>query len=292
MDLNDVYGPLRESTDSALTSALHQAEQWHGTADGRIRYAVAPRFVLSCTDSLLKEAYAMTANFPGMLFHTHAAENRRELEQVRARCGMDNVEFLESIGVLKQNSCLAHCIWLNENEMTLLAERHAQVLHCPSSNLKLGSGIARVPEMLQRGINVSIGADGAPCNNTLDMFHEMRLAALIQKPAHGPVTMPAHTVFTLATIGGAAALGLDDEIGSIAPGRKADIVLLDLDKPWIPLDGRDPYSAIVYSGTPENVHSVMVNGAWLFRDGRNLKVEEEELVRRGKKEAEELQGRI
>jgi len=183
MDQNDIYPGLRESTKQSVSSTLHQAEQWHNSSGGRIRYAVAPRFVLSCTDELLQGAYEMTESFPGMLFHTHAAENRHEMDAVRKRCKMDNVEFFESIGILHSNTCLAHCIWLNDREVELLHDREAKVAHCPSSNLKLGSGIARIPELRAKGISVSLGADGAPCNNTLNMFQEMRLAALIQKPA-------------------------------------------------------------------------------------------------------------
>ncbi|CAG1770011.1 partial Guanine deaminase, partial [uncultured bacterium] len=119
MDVNEMYPPLRESTDAAITSAQRQAEQWHGSANGRIRYAVAPRFILSCTDPLLTEAHAMTRAFPGMLFHTHASENRHELDAVRKRCGMENVEYFDALGILNHVTCLAHCIWLNDHEVDL-----------------------------------------------------------------------------------------------------------------------------------------------------------------------------
>jgi cytosine/adenosine deaminase-related metal-dependent hydrolase len=267
MDSNDVYPAMRESTGESLRSTLAQAERWHGKADGRMKYAVAPRFVLSCSDPLLKEAHAMTSSFPGMLFHTHAAENRHEMEAVHKRCGCDNIEFFEQLGILRSNTCLAHCIWISDAEVALLRERDAKVLHCPTSNLKLGSGVARIPDLLSRGIAVSLGADGAPCNNTLDMFQEMRHAALIQKPLHGPSAMNAAAVFELATRGGARALGLERETGSLEPGRKADLVLLDLGRLWNPVDESNPYSAIVYTGSPENVRYVMINGTWVYRDG-------------------------
>jgi len=270
MDVNDIHPPLSESTRDALESTLRQAEQWHGTAGGRIRYAVAPRFILSCTDPLLQEAHAMTRAFPGMLFHTHASENRHELAAVRARCGMDNIEYFESLGILNERTCLAHCIWLNDREVDLLAGRRARVLHCPSSNLKLGSGIAAIPRYRSRGISVSLGADGAPCNNTLNMFQEMRLAALIQKPIHGPTAMNAWDVLRLATLAGAEALGIDQETGSLEAGKRADLILLDLTKLWNgPWCGRTGQLAadIIFSCGPENVHSVMVDGSWLYRDG-------------------------
>ena len=270
MDINETYPPLRERTAHALRSAAEEAHAWHGSAGGRIRYAVAPRFVLSCTEALLREASALAAEIHGGLFHTHAAENRGELEAVRKRCGMENIEYFASLGILRESTCLAHCVWLQDREVDLLAERQARVLHCPSSNLKLGSGIARIPAMLAKGISVSLGADGAPCNNMLDMFEEMRLAALLQKPIHGADAMPAEEVFSLATVGGAKALGLFNEIGSIEPGKKADLVLLDLRRPWNPLrddQAGDIYSAIVYSGRPANVEAVLIDGAWVYRGG-------------------------
>jgi cytosine/adenosine deaminase-related metal-dependent hydrolase len=295
IDINEIYPPFREQTRDAIDTSARQAERWHGRFEGRIRYAVAPRFVLSCTDDLLKEAYSLTALFPGMLFHTHAAESSREMEVVRARCGKDNIEHFESLGILHPNTCLAHCIWVNPTEVDLLRARQAKVLHCPSSNLKLGSGVARIPEFLDRGISVSIGADGAPCNNTLDAFREMRLAALIQKPAHGPAALGARTVLEMATLGGAAALGLSDEIGSIEPGKKADITFLDLNRVWNPYHGGlydGICSAIVYSGTPENVHSVLVNGEWLYREGNHVRVDERRVHERAGAELNDLLNRV
>lgn len=295
IDVNDLEPKLRESTHAALTSARDQAERWHNSAGGRIRYAPAPRFVLSCSDTLLREADALAASMPGMLFHTHASENRKELEAVRARCGMDNVEFFASLGILGERTCLAHCIWLNAREVGLLQEHRARVLHCPSSNLKLGSGVARIPELLARGISVSLGADGAPCNNTLDMFAEMRLASLLQKPLHGPAAMDARTVLTLATRDGAGALGWADRIGSLEPGKQADVVLLDLDRPWMPMvepSGDDVYTAIVHSGSPENVRGVLVDGRWLYRDGAHTTLDEQAVTAAARKELRALLARV
>src|SRR5512140_218383 len=294
MDVNEIFPPLCEPTADALASTVRQAEAWHHASGDRIRYAVAPRFVLSCSEALLKEAHAITRSIPGVLFHTHAAENRKEMEKVRARCGAGNVEFFEQIGILDAASCLAHCIWLDEHEMDLLASRRAKVLHCPSSNLKLGSGVARVPDMLRKGITVSLGADGAPCNNTLDMFQEMRHAALIQKPLHGATSMIARTVFELATCGGAAALGLEEEAGSLEPGKNADIVLLDLGQAWNPAAETDDmvYSSCVYSGSPANVRSVMVDGRWLYLDGTLTAFDEQEALHSARREAQALLERI
>ena len=295
IDINDLYPGLKEPTADALSSTLRQAGAWHGSGSGRIRYAVAPRFVLSCSEELLREAYAMTKDFPGMLFHTHAAENRGEMAAVRDRCRMDNIEYFESLGILHPNTCLAHCIWLSDWEIDLMAERKARVAHCPSSNLKLASGIANIPGLLRRGVTVSLGADGAPCNNTLDMFEEMRLAALIQKPQHGPGTMDAQTVFSLATTGGAAALGVSNEVGSIEAGKRADLVLLDLSRVWNSYAARprvDIYSAIVYGGSPENVHGVMIDGSWVMRNRSLLRVDEAMAVADARQALRSLLGRV
>ena len=268
MDLNDTFPALRESTAESLRSTRALAERWHNSFDGRIKYAVAPRFVLSCTDLLLGAAREMLDSFEGMLFHTHASENKGEIEAVRRRCGMENIEFLHGLGVLSDRTCLAHCVHLSDHEIALLAQTRTSVSHCPSSNLKLGSGIANIPQLRAKGINVGLGADGAPCNNSLDMFREMRLASLIQKPLHGPTAMPAKSVFEMATRNGAKSLGLAGEIGSIEPGKKADMVLLSLTNAWDPLLPDDNvFSSIVYSATPENVDSVMIDGRWVYRSG-------------------------
>jgi len=149
-------------------------------------------------------------------------------------------------------------------------------VHCPSSNLKLGSGLAPIPEMLDAGCRVALGADGAPCNNRLDAFSEMRLAALVQKPRLGPDAMPAAQVLELATLGGARALGLDAEIGSIEVGKKADLAVLDLSGPHAQPESADLVSRIVYSARASDVRHVIVNGKVVVKDGglRTAKVEE------------------
>ena len=293
MDLNDAFPKLKESTQDAIKSTRDLAERWHNSYDDRVRYAVAPRFVLTCTDKLLKEACELTQSFGGALFHTHASESKLEIEAVRCRCKMENVEFLNTLGLLSQRSCLAHCIHLNENEVQILKSTRTNVAHCPSSNLKLGSGIAKIPYLLSQGINVTLGADGAPCNNSLDMFQEMRLASLIQKPGHGPASMPAKSVFQMATMGGAKALGLDRDIGSIEVGKKADLVLLNLDRIWNPVmsDG-DIYSSIVHSAGPENVDSVMIDGRWVYRKKQFVEIDEDRILSDAQMELKSLLNRL
>ncbi len=293
MDLNTVYPKLKEPTVASVRSTRDLAERWHNTYNGRLQYAVAPRFVLSCSDALLQEANSMLANFPGMLFHTHASENKNEIKAVRERSSMENIEFLNHLGVLSDRACLAHCIHLNEKEIQILASTKTNVAHCPSSNLKLGSGIANVPYLRQSGINVSIGADGAPCNNNLDMFHEMRLASLLQKPLHGPTAMPAREVFEMATRHGANALGIGKDVGTLERGKKADLVLLDLNQVWnSTLPGNDIFSTIVYSATPENVDSVMIDGAWVYRKKQFINMDHERLIADSRSELKKLIERV
>lgn len=295
MDINGAYKNLKENTKSAVNSSRDLAEKWHNSYNGRVKYAPAPRFILSCSDACLKEAYEMTKNFDGMLFHTHASENKGEIQAVRERCKMDNVEFLNHLGVLSKNSVLAHCIHLSENEIQIMKDTKANIAHCPSSNLKLGSGVANIPRYLEENISVSLGADGAPCNNNLDMFQEMRLAGLIQKPIHGPTAMPVKTIFEMATIGGAKALGLENEIGTIEVGKKADIVLLDLQSFWNPLiqdEASDLYSTIVYSANPSNVDSVMIDGKWVYRKKDFTGIDEDLILTNARNELKKLLGRI
>lgn len=295
MDINDAYTKLKETTKAAVNSTRDLAEKWHNSYNGRVKYAPAPRFVLSCSDECMKDAYEMTEHFDGMLFHTHASENHGEVQAVRERCKMDNVEFLHHLGVLSKKSVLAHCIHLNENEIKIMKNTKANIAHCPSSNLKLGSGVANVPRYLSEGISVSLGADGAPCNNNLNMFEEMRLAGLIQKPVHGPTAMPVKTIFEMATIGGAKTLGLEKEIGSIEAGKKADIVLLDLQSIWNPLiqvEAENLYSTIVYSANPANVDSVMIDGKWVYSKKDFTGIDEELILSDARNELKKLLRRI
>lgn len=297
MDVNDACPALKESTKSSIATTRALSERWHNSYDGRIKYAVAPRFVLSCTDTLMKEAFELAAHVEGVLFHTHASENKNEVQAVRKRCKMENIEYLNHLGLLSEKSCLAHCIHLNEDEIDLLKNTRANVTHCPSSNLKLASGIANIQEYLNRGISVALGADGAPCNNNLNMFQEMRLASLLQKPVHGAAAMPARTVFRMATSGGAKALGLEREIGSIEAGKKADIVLLDLEQVWDPIHyagGTDEsvYSSIVYSAGPQNVDSMMIDGEWIYRSREFVGIDEGMIVQNAQKELTSLLDRL
>ena len=172
--------------------------------------------------------------------------------------------------------CAAHCVWVDERDQQLLADHDIKVMHCPGSNLKLGSGIAPVPEMRAKGITVSLGADGAACNNRLDMFEEMRLAAVLQAMRKQPGSLPARDVLWMATRAGARTLGLEQEIGSLEVGKKADVVLHDTDRPeWRPL--LNVMNQLVWSADGRGVHTVFVDGRVVVDAGRMTTIDEERL---------------
>jgi cytosine/adenosine deaminase-related metal-dependent hydrolase len=266
MDAPDPQIPagLRESTAASLDESARLIQRWHGSASDRLRYAYAPRFVLSCTDDLLRSV-GTEARAKGVRIHTHASENPGEVALVRARFGKDNIVVLDELGLLGPHACIAHCIHLSTEERDLLARRGAHVCHCPSSNLKLASGICPVPELIAAGISVAIGADGAPCNNNLDGFLELRLAALLHKHRAGPRALPAPEVVRLATLGGAAALGLEGLIGSLELGKRGDVIAVDLAALHAVPTG-SPWSAIAYAAKSCDVRHVAVDGALVVRD--------------------------
>jgi 5-methylthioadenosine/S-adenosylhomocysteine deaminase len=264
MDHDDVPPSLREPTRAALDESHALCAAWQGQAGGRLGYAYAPRFVLSCTEPLLAEV-AEQARARGVRVHTHASENRDEVEAVRATRGADNVVYLDRLGLTGGHVGLAHCIWLTDQEKEILRATGTHVLHCPSSNLKLASGVALVPELLELGVEVSLGADGAPCNNNLDGFLELRLAALLHKPRRGPRAMPASQVLRLATMGGARALGLGAEIGSLEVGKRADLIVIDVSGAHVAPTAQAT-SAVVYAARATDVRHVIVDGQVVVRD--------------------------
>ncbi len=249
---------LIEETTRSIDESVAIAKRWHGRADGRLRAAFAPRFAVSCSRELL-EAVARLAIEHQLVVHTHASENRDEVALIKARTGRKNIDYLADTGLASPHLCLAHCVWVDDDEQSLMAERGVKVLHCPGSNLKLGSGLAPVVEMRAKGLSVSLGADGAACNNHLDMFEEMRLAAVLQSVRHQPGALTARDVVWMATREGARALGLGHDIGSIEPGKKADLILIDA-------HGVDPYSAVVYASRGTDVRTTIVDGEVLIDD--------------------------
>ncbi len=274
---SDAPPTLLENPTDALQESMDLWEHWNGAENSRIHYAFCPRFAVSCTHGLLSELAALSRQH-AIPIHSHASENRGEIAMVEKATGQRNIMYLNSLGLLNSNTVLAHCIHLDQVEMRVLVDTGTNIAHCPGSNLKLGSGIAKLPELLAMGARISLGADGAPCNNNMSMFMEMRLAALIQKPLHGPSCMPARQVFELATRGGARAMGMETEIGSLEPGKKADIALIDLDG-WHhqPRDAASVYSHLVYQASAGDVAATIVDGQVLWQDGRLTHLDDEDI---------------
>jgi 5-methylthioadenosine/S-adenosylhomocysteine deaminase len=289
---SDSHAPnrLRERTRESIDESLSIRKRWDGAANGRVRAAFAPRFAVSCSRELL-ESVAILSRDHRALVHTHAAESREELAIVREISGgMTNVQYLASVGLASPQLCAAHCVWVSEEEQVVLAEQDVKVLHCPGSNLKLGSGIAPVPEMRRRGITVSLGADGAACNNRLDMFEEMRLAAVLQAFRHEPGVLPARDVLWLATRGGARTLGLDAELGSIEAGKRADIIVVERERPHL-APGLDPFSTLVYAARSSDVTTTIVDGEVLVENGQPVRIDRAEVIRDARAAARVLIGR-
>jgi len=290
MDKGDeVPKPLQEETARSIEESLALLEKWHGQADGRIRYCFAPRFAISCTRELLEKVGEL-ARERGVMIHTHASENRTECAMVEQETGLRNINYLDSVGVSGQHVALAHCVHLTNNEIQLLKRTGTNVVHCPSSNLKLGSGIAPVTKLLEEGISVSLGADGAACNNRLDMFTEMRTAALLQKALHGPEVLRAGRVLRMATIDGARALGLDAEIGSLEIGKRADVVVINLDRLHTSPES-DIVSSLVYAAEASDVQSVVIDGRVVMGDRELLTIDEAGTVAEANAQSELLQSR-
>ncbi len=277
---------LVEPTDVALRETVDLAEAWHGAAGGRLKYCLAPRFAVSCTDDCLRQVGKLATEL-GLRVHTHASENREEVALVEERTSRRNVAYLDAVGCTGSHVGIAHCIWVNEAEIDVLARTGTHVLHCPGSNCKLGSGVAPVPRFLEEGVAVSLGADGAPCNNALDIFREMRLAALLHKAGGGPETIPASTALDLATRGGARALGWENEMGALVPGAWANVVVIDLQRLHT-TPRHDLVSTLVYSTHSADIRDVWLAGRQVVEAGRLTLWDEDEVREEAEQQAIKL----
>jgi cytosine/adenosine deaminase-related metal-dependent hydrolase len=290
MDAMDPIIPagLSETTQKSLDESARLIQRWHGAAGDRLRYAYAPRFALSCTEELLREV-GVQAKARGVGIHTHASENKTEVELVRIRFGKDNIVALDDLGLLGPHTCIAHGIHLSAEERAILAARGAHICTCPSSNLKLASGVCALPELIAAGISCAIGADGAPCNNNLDGFMELRLVGLLHKPRVGPRALPAPEVVQLATLGGAAALGLRDRIGSLEVGKRGDVIAVDV-SPLHTIPTGSPWSQIAYAAKACDVRHVAVDGNVVVREKTLLSLDIEKVRARSRDAAVRLFG--
>jgi 5-methylthioadenosine/S-adenosylhomocysteine deaminase len=288
MDSEIIPNNLREDTSSSIKESQRLVKQWDKKDNGRLRSMYGPRFIQGCSTKLLKEA-AEIASLEGNGIHTHAAENLDEVKNNIQRYKKRSIEILDDFGLIGSRSILAHCIHINEREFDIISKKSSNVVHCPSSNLKLASGICQVPSFLKRKINIAIGVDGAACNNNLDIFKDMRLAALLSKISRGSknFAVSAMDILEMATKSGAKALGLDDTIGSIEIGKKADLTIVSLrNLETIPIFSIS--DQLVYATDGHNVETVIIDGKVVLKNRQLTQVNEENLILDAQLKAEQI----
>lgn len=281
-----MYPGMVEDRETSLLGTLKMWEKWNGKADDRIRVWFGARTPGGVSDALYKEmaAHSRDKSIPITM---HCAEVKADRDFF-ASVSHTPMSYCESVGILSPSTVLVHMVHLDDSDIRTLATSGAHVAHCPTSNAKLASGICRVPDLQTAGVNVGLGTDGAPCNNTCDLLQEMKLAGIIHKSiSYDPTAVPAETVLEMATINGAKALGLQDSIGSLEIGKKADFVAVDMRKihsqPWF-----NPVSAIVYTATGRDVEVVVVDGKMLVKDSQLLTMDENEVVKEARKRSKEV----
>jgi len=276
-----------EDGETCLREVEGYFNRWNGKANGRIRVWYGARSLGGCTPDLYRQiAAGAKALRTGVTMHLN--EVREDAEYTKREFGKLPAEFMDEVGLVSSNVVYAHGVWLTEPEWNILAKKGASVAHCPSSNMKLASGIAKIPEMIRAGVNVGLGCDGGPSNNSYDLIREMKFASLLQKARLlNPLAMDAETVLELATINGAKALGLDREIGSLEVNKKADLTLISFRKPHL-VPVFNPISHLVYAASGSDVDTVIIDGHVVMKNRNVLTLDEEKIIR----EAEERGARL
>ena len=279
-----------EKREATIREGERLVKTCHGMANGRILTMFGPHAAYTCSSECLMRVKELAKKYK-VGIHTHIAETQEEIEKITEKYGKRPVEHLDSIGFLGPEVLAAHCVWVTGREIKIIQKQSVKPVHNPVSNMKTASGVAPVPEMLASGMPVALGTDGAASNNSLDMFNEMKFAALLNKVhMSDPTALPAQKVLEMATINGAIALGLQDEIGSLEVGKKADIVLVDMKKPHLtPL--HNVISHLVYSAIGSDVDTVIVDGKILVRGRKVLTLDEGEVLERAQKASDDLLAR-
>lgn len=277
----DYHPSLMESPDRILSETARLREKWEVQGNGRIRVEFGPLIPWGCTDETMNSTHHMSQQW-GAGTHIHIAETATEVDMNLAKRGNRHVEWLAEIGVLGPQMQLVHSVWLDDNELDLIAKHQAIVVHCPVSNMYLASGVARVPEMRRRGIRVALGTDGPGSNNSQDMLEVLKTTALLHKvhTLDARILLP-EDVLWMACRGGAAAFGLPQQIGSLEVGKKADILLVDLDTPMAMPVHRIP-SALVYNASTRDADTMIVNGRILMRNKQILFLDEKAFLARAR----------
>ena len=272
----------RERTAIELDRAVRAWRECNGMGDGRIRVGLGPHSIYACTAGMLRRARELASEH-GLLLQIHVSETRREFEQSVERHGLSPIAYLEQMGFLGPDVIAAHVVWLGDGDLEILRRREVSVVHCVASNLKLGSGVAPVTTLRDVGIPVGVGTDGPASNNALDVLSDLRTTALLQKGvSHDPGAMPAADVVAMATVDGAAVLGLGDDLGRLASGCLADVIVVDATRahltPFHPHDPAQAYAHLVYSARSTDVRTVIVDGQIRMLDGNIVGLDEKSII--------------
>ena len=284
---SSMHPGMVESRETSLFGVLEMHSKWQGAANDRIHVWFGPRTPGGVTSELYREMsdYARQRD---MGITMHLAEVEADKIYLNEKFGLSPVYYAESVGLLGPKTVLVHMVWLTQADIDKLAQTHTSVSHNPSSNSKLASGVCKVPQMLASGVNVALGCDGGPSNNDYDLVREMKLAAILHKAVtNDPLIVPAETVLEMATINGARSLGLEKEIGSLEVGKKADLVVIDLDRLHT-TPSPNPISSLVYTATGGEVDTVVVDGQILVEQRQLLTLDEDEVMHVAREHADAL----
>lgn len=273
------YGMIELFDEAKAVTELQEGGrfvgQWNNAADGRITTMYGPHAPNTCSREFLSKVKEQAVEDNARI-HIHMLETEAELNQMKEQYGMCSVNMLDEIGFLGPDVLAAHCIWLSSGDMDIMAEKNVNAVHCPVSNMKLASGIAPVPELLSRGVNVALGTDGCASNNSLDMFGEMKTAALLHKVNKmDPSALPAGEVLKMGTSNGAKALGIP--AGILKQGMAADIIIVDMQTPGL-TPVHEPISHLIYAARGPDVKTAIVNGQVLMEDGTVLSIDQEKVI--------------
>jgi 5-methylthioadenosine/S-adenosylhomocysteine deaminase len=279
-----------EKRKAEYKESLRIIDKCHNAADGRIQVSFGPHAPYTCSTELLNWVRKKASQL-GVRIHIHVSETEFEVKNIIDTYQARPFEYLDKIGFLSDDVLAAHAVWPSDNEMDIIKERGVNISHNPVSNMKLASGVSPVAKMLDKGINVSLGTDGAASNNNLDMLEEMKIAAIQQKVnTFDPTVLKAEDVFKMATIGGATALGIAEEVGTIEVGKKADLVLVDMKAPHL-TPYRHPISHLVYAANGGDVDTVICNGQILMQEREILTMNEKALLEEAEEATRELLSR-
>ncbi|HEX5146343.1 MAG TPA: amidohydrolase, partial [Conexibacter sp.] len=286
---HQMHPGMVEDREASFNEAVEMHERWNGAADGRLSIWFGPRPPGGSSRRVFEDMMAI-ARERGMRVDMHLAEELNRVEYIREHYnGASPIDFCEQVGMLGPDVVLVHCVNItSERDIERMAASGTHVSHNPVSNAKLGMGVAPVPAFLRAGVNVTIATDGGPANNGYDMIRDLRWVAALHKMTERDTTvLPAEQVLEMATLGGARAMGLGDEVGQLTPGKKADFVAVDFDKPHL-VPALDPVSTLVYCASGQDVDTVVVDGRVLVRGGEALTLDEERILFDARRHAERV----